>query len=94
MGDIQTTRQFLSRLPREMTVGEVLDMLAVGRQTATCKHCSKPIETNGGDRWFHVSDGSRGCRAASFNREGRAGESAWDETLDRRWTATPAASRA
>jgi len=91
---MHTIRQFLSRLPRETTVGEVLDMLADDRDTATCKHCSKPIETHGGDRWFHVSDGSRGCRAASFNHDRPAGESAWDETLSRSWTATPATGHA
>lgn len=44
------------------------------------------ITRDGTSDWVHA-DGSRGCRAASFD-ESREG-SAWDETIPRSWVAQP-----
>ena len=64
--------------------------------TATCSKCGHPLgmSPRGGDRWAHIDPtngtagtfGSIGCRAASFDRPEVDG---WDDTLDRRWKATP-----
>lgn len=51
-----------------------------------CKRCGHPVmdPLNSG-RWVHnTSSMDRGCRAASFSRDGR-----WDDSLDRHWVATP-----
>jgi hypothetical protein len=57
-------------------------------ERALCQHCEVDIVRGSDGTWYHgrsPSWGSRGCRAYSFNRRGT-----WDDTLDRRWTATPA----
>jgi len=57
-------------------------------ERAACQHCGVEIVRGNDGAWYHgrsPSWGSRGCRAYSFNRLGT-----WDDTLDRRWTATPA----
>jgi hypothetical protein len=57
-------------------------------ERALCQHCGVEIVRGNDMAWYHghsVSWGSRGCRAYSFNRLGT-----WDDTLDRRWAATPA----
>lgn len=56
-----------------------------------CTKCNQPIEksTITGDQWVHSSDGSRGCRAATYV-EGQG----WDNDIPRTWTATaPKAAR-
>jgi hypothetical protein len=57
-------------------------------ERAACQHCEVDIVRGNDGAWYHgrsPSWGSRGCRAYSFHRLGT-----WDDTLDRRWTATPA----
>jgi hypothetical protein len=56
-------------------------------QPPPCRHCGRPVFEVGG-QWYHLDaqgQRMRGCRAASFV-SGRG----WDETLDRRRTASPA----
>jgi len=56
-------------------------------ERAVCRHCEVEIVHGTDGAWYHgrtPSWGSRGCRSYSFNRLGT-----WDDTLDRRWTATP-----
>lgn len=56
-------------------------------ERAVCRHCDVEIVRNDG-AWYHGSTpswGSRGCRSYSFDRLGT-----WDDTLDRRWMASPA----
>ncbi|MET9417732.1 hypothetical protein ABZY03_26795 [Streptomyces klenkii] len=55
------------------------------RQTA-CRHCGQVIARIGDAPWRHIAAApmSRGCRAASFDRDGT-----WDDSLDRAWKASP-----
>jgi hypothetical protein len=56
-------------------------------ERAVCRHCGIEIVRGNDGAWYHgdiPSWGSRGCRSYSFHRLGT-----WDDTLDRRWTATP-----
>src|ERR1700740_3257093 len=56
-------------------------------ERGVCQRCGVEIVLGNDSAWYHghsPSWGSRGCRAYSFNRLGT-----WDDTLDRRWTATP-----
>ncbi|MFF7025810.1 HNH endonuclease [Streptomyces klenkii] len=55
------------------------------RQTA-CRHCGHAIARIGDAPWRHIAAApmSRGCRAASFDRDGT-----WDDSLDRAWKASP-----
>jgi hypothetical protein len=58
-----------------------------GIERAACQHCGVQIVRGSDGAWFHgrmPSWGSRGCRSHSYDRLGT-----WDDTLDRRWTATP-----
>lgn len=52
----------------------------------TCAKCGQPIQTDSRDRerWLHSSDRSRGCRAATFDRE-----NGWNDDIPRSWMATP-----
>jgi hypothetical protein len=57
-------------------------------ERAVCRHCKVEIVRGNDGAWYHgriPSWGSRGCRSYSFDRLGT-----WDDTLDRKWTATPA----
>lgn len=57
-------------------------------ERAVCRHCGVEIVRGNDGSWYHgriPSWGSRGCRSHSFDRLGT-----WDDTLDRKWTATPA----
>ena len=53
---------------------------------AICRHCGHAIVRIGDAAWRHAAAApmSRGCRAASFDRDG-----AWDDSLDRAWKASP-----
>lgn len=53
---------------------------------ATCRHCGEAIARIGDAPWRHSAAApmSRGCRAASFDRDGT-----WDDSLDRAWKASP-----
>lgn len=56
-------------------------------ERAVCQHCGVQIVRGNDGVWHHghmPSWGSRGCRSYSYDRLGT-----WDDTLDRRWTATP-----
>lgn len=56
-------------------------------ERAVCQHCGVEIVRGNDAAWYHgriPSWGSRGCRSYSFDRVGT-----WDDTLDRRWMATP-----
>jgi len=56
-------------------------------ERAVCQHCGVEIVRGKDAAWYHgriPSWGSRGCRSHSFDRLGT-----WDDTLDRRWMATP-----
>lgn len=56
-------------------------------ERAVCRHCGVEIVRGSHGVWYHgrvPSWGSRGCRSYSFDRLGT-----WDDTLDRRWKATP-----
>jgi hypothetical protein len=77
-------------IPDEMTVGELRALLERGKgQASMCRNCEKPITEDGpGGTWVHA-DGSRGCRAASFDPDASEVESAWDESIPRSWTAAP-----
>jgi len=60
---------------------------------ATCKHCNQPITQMLGANWLHDDpDRCRGCRAASYRSDEALyenGTNHWDDSLDRRWNATP-----
>jgi hypothetical protein len=66
---------------------EQWDQMVTGvTETATCRHCHRPISRVGGGSWKHEDpERCRGCRAASF-REGEG----WDDSLSRTWVAAPA----
>ncbi|WP_210730329.1 HNH endonuclease [Streptomyces sp. S816] len=51
-----------------------------------CRHCGHAIARIGDAPWRHSTAApmSRGCRAASFDRDGT-----WDDSLDRGWKASP-----
>ncbi|MFB7785987.1 HNH endonuclease [Streptomyces vinaceus] len=51
-----------------------------------CRHCGHAIARIGDSAWRHSARApmSRGCRAASFDRDGT-----WDDSLDRAWKASP-----
>ncbi|WP_199809196.1 HNH endonuclease [Streptomyces sp. NRRL S-244] len=51
-----------------------------------CRHCGHAIARIGDAAWRHSAAApmSRGCRAASFDRDGT-----WDDSLDRAWKASP-----
>lgn len=51
-----------------------------------CWHCSHAIARIGDAPWRHSAAApmSRGCRAASFDRDGT-----WDDSFDRAWKASP-----
>lgn len=51
-----------------------------------CRHCGRAIARIGDAPWRHSAAApmSRGCRAASFDRDGT-----WDDSLDRAWKASP-----
>ncbi|MFC9153816.1 HNH endonuclease [Streptomyces bauhiniae] len=53
---------------------------------AICRHCGHAIARIGTASWRHIAAApmSRGCRAASFDRDGT-----WDNSLDRAWKASP-----
>ncbi|MFF0427126.1 HNH endonuclease [Streptomyces sp. NPDC004520] len=53
---------------------------------AVCRHCGHEIARIGDAAWRHsaAEPMSRGCRAASFDRDGT-----WDDSLDRAWKASP-----
>ncbi|WP_019066063.1 HNH endonuclease [Streptomyces hokutonensis] len=53
---------------------------------ATCRYCGQAIARIGDSAWRHSAAApmSRGCRAASFDRDGT-----WDDSLDRAWKASP-----
>ncbi|MGK5543946.1 HNH endonuclease [Streptomyces sp. URMC 127] len=53
---------------------------------AVCRHCGHAIARIGDASWRHSAAApmSRGCRAASFDRDGT-----WDDSLDRAWKASP-----
>ncbi|MFJ9647190.1 HNH endonuclease [Streptomyces sp. NPDC101206] len=53
---------------------------------AACRHCGHAIARIGDASWRHAAAApmSRGCRAASFDRDGT-----WDDSLDRAWKAGP-----
>lgn len=55
-------------------------------ERATCVKCDQPIEKSKitGDQWVHSSEGSRGCRAATYN-----GERWTNPDIPRSWNATP-----
>lgn len=58
-----------------------------GFERNECRRCHKSIHLVVGLRsefWVHDSDGSRGCRAATFTKD-----TGWDDTIPRRWTAAP-----
>jgi hypothetical protein len=52
-----------------------------------CRHCGFTIMRVGDSAWRHddAPPMSRGCRAASFDRDDK-----WDDSLNRTWKATPA----
>lgn len=82
-------RKLLLRYPASMTVRELLDQLEGGNLDTECAMCHKPIshmEIRRGRRvWVHHdADRSEWCRSASFTDE-----DGWDETLDKKWKATP-----
>jgi hypothetical protein len=62
-----------------------------GMEVDDCKHCGELIVKSRDElaAWFHMTPGAsrldRGCRAASFTRDGT-----WDDALDRKWMARPA----
>ena len=79
-----------AKVPDEATVGELRAVLGRARgEASVCRNCGKPI-TEDGPRgtWVH-GDGSRGCRAASFNPDALEEEPAWDDSIPRSWNATP-----
>jgi len=87
-------RQFLEEngLGAELTVRDFLASIAspLVHWHDECKHCHRVLvnfegEHSTGPRlpWFH-SEGPRGCRAASFERDGD-----WDESLAARLQACP-----
>ncbi|MFF9674517.1 HNH endonuclease [Streptomyces eurythermus] len=53
---------------------------------ADCRYCGQAIARIGDGPWLHTAAApmSRGCRAASYDRDGT-----WDNSLDRAWKATP-----
>lgn len=53
---------------------------------AACQHCGHAIARIADGAWRHIGAApmSRGCRAASFDRNGT-----WDNSLDRAWKASP-----
>lgn len=53
---------------------------------AVCRHCGHAIARLGDSTWRHSAAApmSRGCRAASFDRDGT-----WDDSLSRAWKANP-----
>lgn len=53
---------------------------------APCRYCGHGIARIGDEPWRHSAEApmSRGCRAASFDRDGT-----WDDSLDRAWNASP-----
>jgi hypothetical protein len=53
---------------------------------AVCRYCGHGIARIGDVPWRHSAKApmSRGCRAASFDRDGT-----WDDSLDRAWKASP-----
>jgi hypothetical protein len=78
-------RQYAStrRKAAEMQLKEA----EAGIERAVCQHCGVEIVRGSDGAWYHgrmPSSGSRGCRSHSYDRLGT-----WDDTLDRRWTATP-----
>ncbi|MFH8407415.1 HNH endonuclease [Streptomyces sp. NPDC018019] len=63
------------------------ERLAAELMTHTdCRHCGHAIARIGDGPWRHIAAApmSRGCRAASFDRDGT-----WDDSLDRAWKASP-----
>jgi hypothetical protein len=59
-------------------------------EESVCRHCGHSIMRVGDSAWRHdaAPPMSRGCRAASFDRDGT-----WDDSLDRAWKATPLKER-
>jgi hypothetical protein len=55
-------------------------------EESVCRHCGHSIMRVGDSTWRHdaAPPMSRGCRAASFDRDGD-----WDDSLNRAWKATP-----
>ncbi|MFF9525669.1 HNH endonuclease [Streptomyces achromogenes] len=53
---------------------------------AECRYCGHAIARIGDAPWLHIAAApmSRGCRAASYDRDGT-----WDNSLDRAWKAAP-----
>jgi len=62
----------------------------VTRVVVDCTKCGHPIAPGASDTYVHVDaaglplDQGRGCRSASFSRDGD-----WDASMDRRWQAKP-----
>jgi hypothetical protein len=82
---VADVRQYASI--RERTAKIQLNEAEGRRERAVCQHCGIEIFRGNDGAWYHdrlSSWGSRGCRAYSYSRLGT-----WDNTLDRRWTATP-----
>lgn len=77
--------ELLNELRRQLT------QLQEQEDTATCKHCGTPIKRRDSRTpWRHTDpSASRGCRAASFDANSHLGEPAWNDSLSRRWKATP-----
>ena len=68
--------------------------MTAAREQAVCRRCGKDISRHEDGQWYHNDpDQCRGCRAASYrHREDRADgerEPLYDESLNRRWSATP-----
>jgi ABC-type thiamine transport system ATPase subunit len=82
--------ELLARLElKEREAAELIEQLEeeMRPERTTCAKCGQPIETSkaSGNQWIHSSDGSRGCRAATFTAD-----QGWDDSIPRNWTATPA----
>lgn len=84
-----TAEDLLARLePMERDASERLEQFEADSRAerTSCAKCDQPIEKSKvtGGQWVHSSDGSRGCRAATYN-----GETWTNPDLPRTWTAAP-----
>lgn len=53
-------------------------------ERGSCAHCGHGVHRMTEEAlWTHDQGSSRGCRAASFDRDGM-----WDDTIDKKWSAT------
>jgi hypothetical protein len=84
----------LAYLMHEQVISSTASMLRSATEynqqieRAICKHCENPISRAPEGSWRHGAFGSRGCRAASFDRDGT-----WDDSLDRKRYASPPSGR-